>query len=736
MSDLSDETIDPSSVYHFIKRKIHTEGFAEFSASDRRFIADACVETPEDPSALIANGFVAWSDGKFDTASGFFERAFMLSKANLSALRGFEIGVTSWIPCPDPEGNAPKSPLFFPGLEHLIFLKTCGRTGRTLTVLSSCDDVYFREYGSNFLCYARRNFKSFNVHLHVIYPSEDTKALLKNIDMPNLSITIEEGLGHPHRAYYASRRFLIAPALFDFYSTDLLITDIDVFPSGNAEFILDRLLDETFDIACGRISGPWMPWNKYIVSQVLVRNSAGGRAVLARVAFYMQKVVNALGSFSNAWWIDQNAMYHAIETGRSEGSAAFQFIHQFGKLFIGPNSLGKRQFAALCTDFSRLSGPDGLETAAVDEFFRGNRSAFLEDVNFFKTFLVSEPHAHTEGALELLISLDQSNRLPARLNDHLIACLFSTGDFAGSLGYIRRFCGVKHLGPRWTAIEEAAEDRSGPSLFIEKILPVLLRAGMDYSIGMLGKRYSGIRPDVVDAVRVACIRRLIRRGDTKGAMAAIRDGFSRVIMVIGLQRSGTNFVAELLRTNTRAYVPHTDDRSIFWKHSLADEENTSRVNPFFRNPVDALARMNADGIVVFKSPVNWIESITRRNPADFFRTRRGYVSDANQIAELARFYRRFLESWQAAGERVRFVQYESVLANPEVLFSGGTGLSRIEGRLNIPTKVPYTKGAFDDARKELYLGGSTGLGTEEVALIQEIIPDSFMDSIRALAIRG
>lgn len=713
-------------LHKLLFNKFKTKGFSAFSSEERKIINDFSANNPDHPNGLITQGYVAWSDGKIDQASSNFSSAMKLVSHNIEALSWFDIGITSWLPEGTDINEEVNSKLFFPEAENIHFIRRSDSIKPGLTILSACDELYFRRHGKVFFAIAQRDFADYNVHLHVINPSQDTKVCLANSQIQNLSVTIEEENSHSSRAYYATCRFLIAPALLEIYNTDFLITDIDMIPSEGFHHTLSRLLNEDFDLACAKLPKTWMPWNSYLATALLVRKTVKSHGVLNKIASYTAKVFRNLGGLENAWFVDQNALFYAIQQGLNADQLKFQPIGRFGRLFLGPSILGKDSFAGICQNYVDATDSSWNFITPISPLIDLYRSDLPRDPILFNRILSSYDFISVEdfGYLtDYLLALYLSDKLADALNDQLLAKLLQRKSYGLAVSLINKLRHIKTPFPIGTPKNIFNIDAHTEDTIIEHLVNLLLHKGFDRSVTALRKMYQGSDNQTIARMRVASIRQMLRMGATKEARNEIEQSFSGVVMVVGLQRSGTNYVSELLRLNTNAYVPYSGDNTIFWKHSLPNESGV-RVNKFFLDPVDALNRLNARCIVVTKNPISWVESITKRNCVDFFNSRKQAVKGQDDLKSIVEFYRHFIESWKNVIERVTFVEYEAVLADPNVLFNSATGVCRTSTKIVIPASVEMSR-KFRSSDKERYLKGESTLSQNDIKLIRSILPDSF-----------
>lgn len=146
-----------------------------------------------------------------------------------------------------------------------------------------------------------------------------------------------------------------------------------------------------------------------------------------------------------------------------------------------------------------------------------------------------------------------------------------------------------------------------------------------------------------------------------------------IVSVVGIQRSGTNYLNAFLNDNIGEGVV----AAVFWKHAFLGEL-TPELLDF------------APIVLIARHPVMWLQSCIRNSSADMFETRREFFGDDSVEAGCARLYNKFYGEWlahidQLGGYEVR---YEALLGDGDVrsdLLITLTGNS-LYGRENIVTE--------------------------------------------------
>lgn len=203
-----------------------------------------------------------------------------------------------------------------------------------------------------------------------------------------------------------------------------------------------------------------------------------------------------------------------------------------------------------------------------------------------------------------------------------------------------------------------------------------------------------------------------------------------VFHAIGLQRTGTNYVTELVRLNLTPNVIRTGDRSICWKHALPRDRTPAGVSA-----AEAVAaRPDVLVCLVAKHPLHWMASVTLRDPQDLFLKRTALLTDgAPDVAATARFYNRFYRAWlDVLGHRGGFavVRYEDALRDPRQALApiAAALATRVPAQVSVPERVPYSR-AVPDARKAAYLTSRHGLGEEAVRIVDASVDDALLGAL-------
>lgn len=682
--------------------KFRKNGFATFSESEIEAIEGRVALCPSDPLAHLYRSFVLWNQGKEIESSISLQQSRELIASSRDALVGIEIGVNSWMPdLYDAEflGDSDDNSLF-------SLIRESSNVNASMTILMCADDAYFQKFKSAILASAANTYRDCVVHLHLLNPSEQSIEFLQGFNCAALSVSTELlDDARSHKAFYASSRFLIGRKVMDHYDTHLLTTDVDVFPSAQFHSILKEIILSGLDLSCGRKFKSWMPWNTHIVTKCFFRNNDRGREVLQLMSSYIRFVANRVGSYKDLWWIDQNAMHFAVECQKGQG-LSFRPIASFGQMFVGPEKIGKDAFAAITSDF--FGSSDLLEPAkddAMPSFLSRYGKELLKDDALTRSLLTlslsPNEHSNSRNWMHFLLPFHLLGALAPSALDDLMACAVRAGNFS-----LAAACVLPGKQAKNVLFDLPPNDDSGSrDQAIEILTPLVARYKKFAALNQLSKQYGSNDSSTFQHFRAGEVRQLLSQGLVFQAREAMHKYFKTGILVGGIQRSGTNYLSEILRQDESIFTTYSDDNDLlFWKHALPREVQKNRCNSKFKSPVDALKFMGLQCIILYKTPINWLDSIINRFPADFFETRPAHVSHAEDYAGMINFYAFYLNSWRQAslesdGVNITLMSYERLMESP------GIELRRVPGigdavSLDQTLDIAYSRGFAKRASSE------------------------------------
>ena len=179
---------------------------------------------------------------------------------------------------------------------------------------------------------------------------------------------------------------------------------------------------------------------------------------------------------------------------------------------------------------------------------------------------------------------------------------------------------------------------------------------------------------------------------------------------MGLQRSGTNWINQLIKLNF-CIETHDEPMAPFFKHAMPDETiwRAYANNAEVSTPVpEAYIGTHPDEIfiLVVKEKQKWIESILR-NPADLKQKRPVIFNNgAIDVLKASALYDFYHNRWSKLNyHNLLFVSYETVLSDVNSFLRGISilfGLERKRKKWENPSKVPRSK-PFTESDKKRYL---------------------------------
>lgn len=673
--------------------KFRDSNFSPFSPDEVKAITRQLERNPCDPLAHLYQSFVWWSEGKIDDASDGLVRCRDLVAESRDQLVGIEIGANSWMP----EYLSVAELIHDPDDVPLHFLRESDHSSAILTILVCSDETYFQRFRSLILAAAVNVYHDFIIHLHLVNPSEDSVELLQSYDFPSLSVTIQRtDASQSFRSYYASSRFIIGKSIMNHYGTHLLTTDVDVFPSSLFEPTIREIISSGVDLSCGHLLRSWMPWNTYIVTKCFFRNNERGRAVLDDMSAYIRKVSTSVGSYEHLWWIDQNAMHIAV-TRQTRVGMSFRPIASYGQLFVGPERIGKDAFAGLLSSFFPESNTYRPSNHNLSMLLGQYASALHRDEAILLTlihhFLAASDAVACELMATFMLAFHLAGALTPNTLDAFIACLICSQKLPLVAACVmRRTQAVNHLLQPSRALSTSIDDST-----IDMLVPHIARHKYFVSLEEMARNYSGNDVQTIKHFCAGVVRSHLHRGLIGQAKAELESRFRGGILVGGIQRSGTNYLAEMLRMHVSIFTTYTDDNNlVFWKHALPHETQKSRCNPKFSSPVAAIKELGLHFIVLYKEPYTWLDSIVNRFPADFFTSRPGFVKHERDFAGMMKFYALYLNRWrdesiQGEMRHITLINYEQLVADPVSTLRIIPGLDGVE-EWRKPLDLAYSRG--------------------------------------------
>jgi hypothetical protein len=188
------------------------------------------------------------------------------------------------------------------------------------------------------------------------------------------------------------------------------------------------------------------------------------------------------------------------------------------------------------------------------------------------------------------------------------------------------------------------------------------------------------------------------------------------IFVNGLQRTGTNYIRQLLQLNTNFDI--CDWENLYWKHHL------------YKNIAP-----NCDQVVcVIKNPYTWIESICFRNCVDIKEMYPQIVNCYDYIGnfeinliEACKLYKEFYSSWLNFG--VTLVHYEDMLDQDIICSFLKNNYNISLNNVEIPKHVKFSD-FFNQNQIPLYKSYAISkLTSNNISVINDILTIDFINKV-------
>jgi hypothetical protein len=198
----------------------------------------------------------------------------------------------------------------------------------------------------------------------------------------------------------------------------------------------------------------------------------------------------------------------------------------------------------------------------------------------------------------------------------------------------------------------------------------------------------------------------------------------RPITVIGLHRSGTNFLEECLRRAIKATIEcHNRDQGV-WKHGFE----------FSKLPPNQF-------VIIHKHPVSWVDSI-RRKELDLISTRRknqdGRTSwhkdlrdrDGNlDLARLGSLWDAFYKWWTFRIPHAPIIRYETLIESEKAtraeIIKLCDSLGDKAGKFSIPKSV-YQSNRFTSEKRKGYLNFEFDTSPEGAQVVLDYVSPALL----------
>lgn len=184
-------------------------------------------------------------------------------------------------------------------------------------IFASCDGNYFREHAVPFVSSA--NVAKNNVHIHVVNPKDDIKAMMSDITSRKLKISVTLSLEYTdltslaENTYFASNRFMIASQLLE-EAKRIMIVDIDCLIMAHIEFPENKDLGLFLRDSAPGTTGWVALGTKVAAGMVFVTRDSKDFLVGVQRRIFEHGLV---------WYVDQVALYEQFIAGGWEENPRF-----------------------------------------------------------------------------------------------------------------------------------------------------------------------------------------------------------------------------------------------------------------------------------------------------------------------------------------------------------------------------------------------------------------------------
>lgn len=199
-------------------------------------------------------------------------------------------------------------------------------------------------------------------------------------------------------------------------------------------------------------------------------------------------------------------------------------------------------------------------------------------------------------------------------------------------------------------------------------------------------------------------------------MSEEKDALNPLVHVLGLQRSGTNYLVELIRQNTTERIILTGDRTVCWKHALPNEQsnNASYSGLSAGNAVNSHPEILI--CLIAKHPKHWLASAVK--PGHDLLIKRKHLTNGGSpnILKLLELYREFYKGWidllkqrqNKTSSPFLVFSYEKTLRQPFKSTEQVSKILSLDMKSSTdfidPTRVPYSKPMNAEKRSNILNG--------------------------------
>jgi len=220
-----------------------------------------------------------------------------------------------------------------------------------------------------------------------------------------------------------------------------------------------------------------------------------------------------------------------------------------------------------------------------------------------------------------------------------------------------------------------------------------------------------------------------------------KKAMNKSCIVIGLQRSGTEYLENILKVNYGVTIRNHPIRGYFWKHTP--------------DPTNLTFRSDICHMLIYKNPYSWIESI-KRKCVDMWHRHKEYgiqnvsglknseiIHSENRcrlnLKKLCLLYSVFFKNWLIYPPIdlpvIIDVQYENLIVKnglevPLINIEKTFNVTRKSSNIEDVKKVPQSD-LFSEDNREQYLDmNNFDLSSGQIEIINENIPDIIFERLK------
>lgn len=305
--------------YIFLREKLENEGINDFQFGQKAIplnffndVLERCIVSNFQLAHLLA-GKIYSLLGKRDLAVAEFVQALRFNPNYLPYL-SFEEGINTFKDFKKTDRK----------LNDITFISSHNPVNESLFLIS-CDIKFLRYYGAQLLYYISI-LKKYHFHFHVVGdPIEigkvvsETESLFNQINnfrgastpviRPTFSTESIPDYVIKHKTYSASSRYLVARRIMEYFKTDVLIMDADMFFENDPGHFIQsqRAADITLPFSKGIVN--ICPWRRILAGNVYLKNVDSTKEFLRKVEEYTLSNLDV----TDSWMLDQNALLYAYE---------------------------------------------------------------------------------------------------------------------------------------------------------------------------------------------------------------------------------------------------------------------------------------------------------------------------------------------------------------------------------------------------------------------------------------